>query len=352
MKFSTEELLERLESQKINNSPSLKDVETPNYPLYAFAPYWFPHQVICLMTGLAVIDHYTLQTVLALSNLQLLINQGACHAGSKINDLRGNKDFHEFLIMSFPIPHKKLNYLKNVKQRLEESIKDGSLTHCQVEKEILLKPEDVVVWAKKQQISIPEKLIEAMTHKGEIDPLYLPKTFKDEINIYGKWTALRIEHNLSKPLACIETSSMFSEETNLSKSAPLMELTERAQKLHNQVLNTRKQTVLLALDMLFKGEEKTKKLGLIETIGSPEKEEFEVYNQAGPIPPLLEVSHRCRVLGKLLKEADNTLKIRDLIDHHVMETLGWRQEDKTPLETFRKWMHKEGIFDRQPSKSR
>lgn len=242
MTITTEDVTQYLENFISNSQPKNQtDIDNPNYAIYALAPFWLPHQALCLLAGIKTIEVHTFRTCLALNSLQLKMN--SILAVSK-SEPSGKNDFCDYVISHFPT-----------------------------------------------------KLSEASAHRDKIDMLYLPKIFPDEINPYGKWTSLRMNYNLSKPnypLGGIpgfaftsppdkqdldEKSNSETDFSELDKSI----LTERGQEIYHNALRVRKLCIGLYLKNQF-GEGAIDYNNLIDQLGAVEEEEFKIYNKAGPWP--------------------------------------------------------------------
>jgi len=366
----TNELLNILESHKQNNAPEAKDLENPNYKLYTQAPYWKRHQAICLLSGIAVIDADTFRTLLILKGLKLEISKVLSNK-KNISKFKRNIHFAEYLYMSFPIPHKKLNYIKNISKRVDEAIEKETIP-SKVKKtnginSVLLPPPEIIKWAMAHHIPIPAELAPDKAFDSKVNPLFLPETFPDEINVYGKWRSLLIEYNLSRVQSFTELgyspallyNPNHLENLNKSKtSCPKAEklsgnnekepsLTKRALDIYKEIVDARRRAVDLLLQEMFSEEEKSKYLELIEKCGTISKDEFSQYNEKGPKPKQFE--HRCRAIGQVLRFFNEKKTIKELEADPYMAKFGWVQDKNRPLSgTFRKWMNNEGIYDRSP----
>lgn len=365
MTITTEEVVNYLAKFRVNSLPKNQiEIENPNYTIYASAPFWLPHQALCLLAGIKTIEVHTFRTCIALNEIQLMMNSALANGN---NIPSGKSDFCDFVIKHFPIPHSRITFLKNLNQKLSKAIESGALPHQKemINKlnEALLCPLNVISWLKAEKITIPPKLLEALTHRDKIDMLYLPKTFPDEINPYGKWTSLRMDYNLSKPNYPVGGIPGFAfisppdkqdlDEKDKSKvgsselDTPI--LTDRAKEIYEKIKKIRKQCISLYLDAQFK-KEAFNYSNLIDQLGIPKLEEFTKYNRGGPKPEV--VKHRCQATASIIRYFDEKISIEELSNHSSMNQLGWRRAKKVTALAFRKWMHSEGIYDRPRSKKK
>jgi hypothetical protein len=210
--MKTDEVVEELRKLiPISNPKSHKELENPNYALYALAPFWLPHQAVCLLAQLKTIDEDTFRTCLSLKPLQMSINfafYGKNEWAKEITtkaEPSGKIGFSDFIMHHFPVPHSKITVLRNLHEKLSEAIINGTLSSKpefqNKSQKTLLSPTDVIIWAQKEKIIVPSELLEGLFFRDQINMLYLPKTFKDEVNVYTKWNRLSIEHKISNPFS-------------------------------------------------------------------------------------------------------------------------------------------------------
>jgi hypothetical protein len=365
MTITTEEVVNYLEKFPVINLPKNQiEIENPNYTIYASAPFWLPHQALCLLAGIKTIEVHTFRTCIALNNLQLIINSALAKGDSPPS---GKGDFCDFIIKHFPILQSKLTFLKNLNEKLFKAIESGALPHQKemINKlnETLLCPLTVISWLKREKITIPTKLLEALAHRDKIDMLHLPKTFPDEINPYGKWTSLRMDYNLSKPNYPVGGIPGFaftsfpeeqvlgekSENTTSSNELDKQILTNRAKEIYEKITKARKQCIDLYLDAQF-GEDAANYSHLIDQLGIPKIEEFISYNKGGPKPELLK--HRCQAIARVIRHFDEKISIKNLETNESMIQFGWRRSERVTFLVFRKWMYAEGIYDCPRSKKK
>jgi hypothetical protein len=365
MTITTQNVVRFLEKFTPNSQPkSQTDIENPNYSIYATARFWFPHQVLCLLAEIKTIEVHTFRTCIALNSLQLTMNSILAKGD---NQPSGKSDFCDFIINHFPIPQSKLTFLKNLNEKLSKAVESGALPHQKevINKinETLLCPLNVISWLKAEKITVPPELLEALAHRDNIDMLYLPKTFPDEINPYGKWTSLRMNYNLSKPNYPVGGIPGFAftsppdkqdlnekDESRVGSSEldkPI--LTDRAKEIYEEITKIRKQCISLYLDAQF-GKEAFNYSNLIDQLGIPKSEEFTKYNRAGPKPEV--VKHCCQATASIIRYFDEKISIEELSKHPSMNQFGWRRTNKVTALAFRKWMHAEGIYDRSRSKKK
>jgi hypothetical protein len=366
--MKTDEVVEELRKLiPMSNPKNQKELENPNYALYALAPFWLPHQAICLLAQLKTMDEQTFRTCLNLKKLQISINfafYGKDEWAEEINkktEPSGKTGFGDFIMHHFPVPHSKITFLINLHEKLSEAIKNGNLSSKSEfqnkSQKTLLSPSDVILWAQKEKIIIPSELLIRLSFRDQINMLYLPKTFKDEINVYDKWNALCTEHKLSNPFSPLfkkpaHADELFPEEKaenqqenpKLSlESSTSLGLTDRAQEIYDTTLRFRK----LAIESYLKNQFDRGAIdysNLIDKLGAVEKEEFKIYNKAGPWPKMTE--HCCRAIASIMRHFNKKILIRDLEQDSYMIEHG-KKSRKISSSTFRKWMHAEGIHDRQ-----
>lgn len=366
--MKTDEVVEELQKLiPMSNPKNQKELENPNYALYALAPFWLPHQAICLLAQLKTMDEQTFRTCLNLKKLQISINFAFYEKEEWANEITkkaqpsGKMGFGDFIMHHFPIPHSKITFLKNLHEQLSEAIKNGHLSSKNEFKNNsqtpLLSPPDVVLWAQKEKISLHPELLNGLSHRDQVNMLYLPKTFKDEINVYDKWNSLCIEHKLSNPFSplfkklanndesAVEEKTEKLQESSKSsiKSPTSTGLSNRAKKIYKEITKARKLAIDWYLQTQF-NEDAIDYNSLIEQLGIPNIEEFQVYNKGGPKPKLTE--HCCRAIGRVMRHFDNGISINDLMQHPLMIKYGHYDSEKISSQTFREWMNAEGIFDR------
>ena len=57
MTITTDEVVNYLEKFRVNSLPKNQiEIEGPNYTMYASAPFWLPHQALCLLAGIKTIE--------------------------------------------------------------------------------------------------------------------------------------------------------------------------------------------------------------------------------------------------------------------------------------------------------
>lgn len=203
MNLTVDEIIAYLDSFTPNDiikNPT--DIMNPNYTIYGCAPYWTDNQAICLLAGLKTIDENTLTTILNFNKAHLAMNRELFNKSK--DEPSGQHSFHEFVISNFPIPHGKINYLRNLQKKLKEA---NPLCMLFKKKEViegqskmLLYPLDLIRWAEDEEIPIPDNLLHALSFRNKLNLLYLPDIFPNEVNIYKRWIHLRIKYNLSKPV--------------------------------------------------------------------------------------------------------------------------------------------------------
>lgn len=368
--MKTDEVVEELRKLiPMSNPKNQKELENPNYALYALAPFWLPHQAACLLAQLKTIDEHTFRTCLSLKQLQISINFAFYGKEEWANEIitkakpSGQMSFGDFIMHHFPIPHSKITFLKNLHEKLSEAIRNGSLPlkneFQNQSQKTLLSPIDVVLWAQKEKIIIPSGLLDGLCFRDQINMLYLPKVFKDEINVYAKWNSLSIEHKLSIPFSPLfkkpthndELSSEEKMENSHESNKPPVKtpnsiaLSPRAKEIYDTIEEARKQCILFYLQTQF-GEDDVEHIHLVDQFGTPNMEEFVRYNKAGPKPD--STKHRCRALAKVIRHFDEGISIEELENHELMHKYGWRGDEKATSKRFREWMHEEKIYDRPP----
>jgi hypothetical protein len=126
-------------------------------------------------------------------------------------------------------------------------------------------------------------------------------------------------------------------------------LSKRARKIYEEITKSRKLAIDWYLQAQFK-EDAVDYSSLIDRLGIPNIEEFQVYNKGGPKPKPTE--HCCRAVGRVMRYLNNDISINDLIRDPLMAKYGMYDSKKTSPQTFREWMNAEGIYDRLPSKKK
>jgi hypothetical protein len=362
--FTVDSILKTIEEFVPNVSPKLEDVENPCYELYGFSPFWIEHQAVCLISGISTIDENSLGTFLAFTDFQLDINK-ALRAKNKIEALSGKQDFHEWVMLNFPIPHRKIHYIRNIKSKLSEAIKSGVLkSQKNIMNEIsknILDPEKVVDWAKHSQIEIYEELSKAIHNRKHINPLYLPMTFPDKINVYGEWSFLRAKYNLSKPIPLIgmkpgtiedwvPQENKNDERKLHSEQRAVHSLEGRAQQLYDFATVARTSVIESTLKELFQNDEERAKhiQPLLEKYSKPPLDLFVKYTPKGRMPKDFKKKHRCIAVAHVLRHFDPKITIDRLEVDPLITDYALEKKVLKGTRTFREWMNEEKIYDRKP----
>ena len=180
-----EQVVTWLKDFQPNSSPSAKEIKSPNYSIYALAPHWLPHQAICFLCEIASIDIDSFHTMLSLTPPQWKMKQ--------------------FLpvVRKLPINSEKVQLLKNTKEKMHQAIQKGSLETTEKifndRKQVLLQPRQVIEWAIKEKLLIPNNLIQEMEKRSSVNFIYFDLCFPDEINVYVDYLKSLVKINLNKP---------------------------------------------------------------------------------------------------------------------------------------------------------
>lgn len=200
--LTTEETLAQIDSQKTITLPTLQELRNPDYHIYANAPYWRVHQAVCLLTGIAILDRETFDTMVHLPEINLMINKALTQKGIiQVEKVKYN-DFVNLVTYYFPVPHDTIHYIRNVYKKLTLALENGSLKFTEISirgiKEKGLDPLSTIEFALTNGIDIPEDLTLLMLNRKNIKLLKLPEIFPDKISFYGLWVKLKIEDNKKK----------------------------------------------------------------------------------------------------------------------------------------------------------
>lgn len=201
MPTPTDEILKLLQTFNGNDDPTLEALNNPSYSLYIVAPYWSPHQAVCLIAGVSPIDSATFRTLLGLNEISLSLNLAMQQANALKKDKKNGERqaFYNYVTMHFPIPHNKIHLLKNLNDALQKAIEKKEIKHHTEKHEginrILLDPEQVIDWAIQNKFSVTKPLIEGLQTRGEISLMSLPKIFSDEISFAAQFERMRSDHN-------------------------------------------------------------------------------------------------------------------------------------------------------------
>lgn len=203
--LSTNEILKLLQTHQGNQQPTPETISSPNYPFYIVAPYWFQHQAVCLLAGIAIVDKETFTTLMHLTEIQLKTNLALQEKGAllKSESLTENEDFPTFVMKRFPIPHDKIHYLRNLNEFITESIEKKELGYVQVKlknyPEKPLDPNRVIHALVKARKVVSVPILESLDYQNRVDRMQFPKIFPDEITVYRYWESLKIKKNSTLP---------------------------------------------------------------------------------------------------------------------------------------------------------
>lgn len=200
--ITTDDVLDYFEKHQPKALPTTKEIYTPNYSIYGVLPWWKVSQAVCLLAGIATMDSETYYTLKSFDWLHEKIRI-SLKAGSQGHNASHYQSFSYYVAFEFPIKARTITFLKNLSGLLNEAIKKGEIVCRRVKTDTsfddLLVPNDVIAWAEKKTISIPNELSKAMLQRKTINTLALPEIFPDEICFNAAYNSVRIERNRLKP---------------------------------------------------------------------------------------------------------------------------------------------------------
>jgi hypothetical protein len=345
------QVVEWLKGFRPSSSPTDKESESPNYPMYALAPFWRPHQAVCLLGDIATIDVDSFRAMLSLTPLQRLLG-AVPRRGQDVFD-PSVKKFSAFISQRVQCLLPKTDFLKNIQERINQACQDGTLhmfeKECRGVKEKLLDPEIVIEWAKKAGIPVPSKLVEEMKKRSKVNPIYFPFVFPDEINLHYEYEKRRILTNHKSPLSpsSLGRSPTTKEERETLFPSVFKEVNPNIEKLYKTLISARNHVILLFLDHKFPESEGVDEqyLSLIQEHAQFPKETLVKYGEREP--SYLKIKHLSIVAAKMFRHFDQKIPIKEIMQDSFMRECVFNRGKPPTLGTFRDWMNEAGIFDKE-----
>lgn len=207
---TTDDVLDYFEKHQPKALPTTKEIYTPNYSIYGVLPLWKVSQAVCLLAGVATMDSETYYTLKSFNWLHEKIR-----ISLETKSQGHNADYYQsfsnnYVAFEFPIKARTITLLRNLSSLLNEAIKKGEIVCRRVKTNTsfddLLVPDDVIAWAEKKTIIIPDELSKAMLQ--EKAPCVLA-AFKR--TTWSLDEAVLIYHNIDRALfdEVIQSSSSF-----------------------------------------------------------------------------------------------------------------------------------------------
>lgn len=173
--LTTEEVIKLIQKAPVNAQPTAAIVNTPNVPFYIVAPYWLQHQAVCILADIAMLDKYTFLELIHLPDIQLTINS-ELQSGENLRhkeSLYDRENFSDFIMYRFPIPHDKIDYIKNLNDFFTDAIKKGELKYIEQRyndfPEKLLDPVQVINIAIQAGITISQPILQSLQFRDKVD---------------------------------------------------------------------------------------------------------------------------------------------------------------------------------------
>lgn len=199
---TTDDVLDYFEKHQPKALPTTKEIYTPNYSIYGVLPLWKVSQAVCLLAGVATMDSETYYTLKSFNWLHEKIRI-SLETKSQGHNADYYQSFSNYVAFEFPIKARTITLLRNLSSLLNEAIKKGEIVCRRVKTNTsfddLLVLDDVIAWAEKKTIIIPDELSKAMLQRKMINTLALPEVFPDEICFNTAYNSVRIERNRLKP---------------------------------------------------------------------------------------------------------------------------------------------------------
>ncbi len=366
-------ILEKLGNHRCNSVDQSLLSKTPDFSLYAFAPYWTVSQAFCLIMGIPVIDPETLSTILSLNPI---FAEAYRLKGSVDENSNERIDFKEYVARKIVLPKNKLDYWKNIYQLFQRELKTQTVIKVSVEgapRENLLVPQTVIEWAKRQKIFIAVELEKYIHERDLIDLRYFPKVFHNEYNLTALFSSMRIRQNLSWPgqsitpellasalRARIASGYSFKREP-LEDSSSLntdfaeerestIELSTKLENLYSRLSKEIRWIANKALQEIIQNEEEQKKhFNAVMNLCDLKRSELQKYSR-GYNEKFIQDRLKSRALARLIHYYDNTLTVKEIASHHLLRKYVWEgKEPPYTLETIKKWVYKEHLHRRKVS---
>lgn len=317
----------------------------PSYEKWIRSRFWTESQTKCILLRLPVLEEMFLNIFINSNSLSDYINY----------------------LAYYPINKKQLQNLKRLNYLMLEAIRLGELTITQQQEKVLISPNDAINWVEtNKEFPLPSELLKMKNQVSPHSTFQADDLLEEDILISRKFTTERLmreqsdaffysiamggvlEENIDDGFIHDKLHTISGQLKAVQEEDRLY--TEKAHHALKKAIEARDRVIVLAKGALSKAG-----IGMSGARPTPEymkvcDEEFEKYHKR--VPPLLFKEHECRALGLLLRDINPKIKIREIENHEFVREFVWFQKNASiTSDSFRKWIHREGIYDQEKKRN-